>query len=66
MFLLKRAAAKNFSDVVLVSSRSQYSKVLKYLLDNNFFSDINFRKKWPSMLFSEVSNYDLKLKNISD
>ena len=34
---LIRAAAKNFSDVVIVSSRSQYSKVLKYLLSAFLF-----------------------------
>ena len=61
---LIRAAAKNFSDVVIVSSRSQYSNVLKYLLDNNFSSDINFRKRMAFDAFSEVSNYDLSLIHI--
>jgi len=59
---LIRAAAKNFSDVVIVSSRSQYSKVLKYLLDNNFSSDINFRKRMAFDAFSEVSNYDSEIE----
>ena len=59
---LIRAAAKNFSDVVIVSSRSQYNKVLKYLLDNNFSSDINFRKRLAFDAFSEVSNYDSEIE----
>lgn len=59
---LIRAAAKNFSDVLIVSSRSQYSKVLDYLLGNNFLSDINFRKRMAFDAFYEVSNYDSEIE----
>jgi phosphoribosylaminoimidazolecarboxamide formyltransferase/IMP cyclohydrolase len=59
---LIRAAAKNFSDVLIVSSRSQYSKVLDYLLGNNFSSDINFRKRMAFDAFYEVSNYDSEIE----
>jgi len=59
---LIRAAAKNFSDVLIVSSRFQYSKVLDYLLGNNFSSDINFRKRMAFDAFYEVSNYDSEIE----
>ena len=59
---LIRAAAKNFSDVLIVSSRGQYGKTLDYLLENNFSSDINFRKRMAFDAFSEVSNYDSEIE----
>ena len=59
---LIRAAAKNFSDVLIVSSRSQYDNVIDYLSENSFSSDINFRKRMAFYAFSEVSNYDSEIE----
>lgn len=59
---LIRAAAKNFSDVLIVSSKSQYKETLDYLLENNFSSDLNFRKRMAFDAFSEVSNYDSEIE----
>ena len=59
---LIRAAAKNFSDVLIVSSRSQYDNVLDYLSVNSFSSDINFRKRMAFDAFSEILNYDSEIE----
>tara|TARA_B100001057_G_scaffold382754_1_gene388848 strand:+ start:29250 stop:30740 length:1491 start_codon:yes stop_codon:yes gene_type:complete len=55
---LIRAAAKNFADKLIVSSRSQYSKVIDYLSENSFSSDLKFRKRMAFEAFHEVFNYD--------
>ena len=55
---LIRAAAKNFADKLIVSSRSQYSKVIGYLSENSFSTDLKFRKRMAFEAFHEVFNYD--------
>ena len=42
---LIRAAAKNFSDVLIVSCRLQYETTLDYLVKNKFSTDNQFRKR---------------------
>ena len=60
-----RAGAKNFSDVLVVSSRKQYDSVLNYIIDNNFSSDIEYRKKLASEAFKLILEYDSDIyKNI--
>ena len=58
---LIRAGAKNFSDVLVVSSRKQYDSVLNYIIDNNFSSDIEYRKKLASEAFKLILEYDSDL-----
>ena len=56
-----KSCCKNFSDVLIVSSRSQYNNVLDYLSENSFSSDINFRKEWLSMHFQRY-HYDSEIE----
>lgn len=55
---LIRAAAKNFNDVVIVSSRSQYSELLQLLEAKNGASDLSDRKRFAAKAFDITSHYD--------
>ncbi len=55
---LIRAAAKNFNDVVIVSSRSQYSELLQLLEAKNGASDLSDRKRFAAKAFDVTSHYD--------
>ena len=59
---LIRAAAKNFSDVLIVSSKLQYDETFTYLYKNNFSSDLNFRKRLAFEAFYQVRKYDLEIE----
>ena len=61
---LIRAAAKNFSDVLIVSCRSQYETTLDYLVKINFLLTINLEKEWLLVRFQLSKNMMQKLKNI--
>ena len=55
---LIRAGAKNFSDIIVVSQKEQYSLVLDYLKENNFSSQLDFRQKLAFEAFNLISQYD--------
>ncbi len=55
---LIRAAAKNFKDVLIVSSRSQYDGLLGLLEEKGGLSDLDDRKKYAGEAFAVSSNYD--------
>lgn len=55
---LIRAAAKNFNDVVIVSSRNQYSELLQLLEAKNGASDLSDRKRFAAKAFDVTSHYD--------
>jgi phosphoribosylaminoimidazolecarboxamide formyltransferase/IMP cyclohydrolase len=55
---LIRAAAKNFNDVVIVSSRNQYSELLQLLEAKNGTSDLSDRKRFAAKAFDVTSHYD--------
>ena len=55
---LIRAGAKNFSDIIVVSQKKQYSLVLDYLKENNFSSQLDFRQKLAFEAFNLISQYD--------
>ena len=55
---LIRAGAKNFSDIIVVSRKEQYSLVLDYLKENNFSSQLDFRQKLAFEAFNLISQYD--------
>ena len=59
---LIRAAAKNFSDVTIVSSKNQYKDCLDYLLKNKFKTDLSFRKNLAFEAFSNISRYDIQIE----
>jgi phosphoribosylaminoimidazolecarboxamide formyltransferase/IMP cyclohydrolase len=55
---LIRAAAKNFKDVLIVSSREQYADVESLLREKNGSTDIADRKKFAAQAFEVTSHYD--------
>lgn len=55
---LIRAAAKNFKDVVIVSSRNGYGQVVKELKTNHNATSLAFRKKMAGIAFQTSSHYD--------
>jgi phosphoribosylaminoimidazolecarboxamide formyltransferase/IMP cyclohydrolase len=60
---LIRAAAKNFNDVVIVSSRHDYKPLLDLLESKNGFSDITDRKNFAAKAFATSSHYDSAIFN---
>ncbi len=60
---LIRAAAKNFSDVLIVSSRNQYDELLKILESEKNASTLKQRKAFAAMAFDISSHYDTSIFN---
>jgi len=60
---LIRAAAKNFNDVLIISAKRQYAKVLEHLSQFNCQSTLDFRKTLAIEAFAETSNYDSLIFN---
>ena len=55
---LIRAAAKNFSDTVIVSQKSQYKELAEYLEANNGQTALEFRQNYAKEAFGVSSHYD--------
>ncbi|MGE0589136.1 MAG: bifunctional phosphoribosylaminoimidazolecarboxamide formyltransferase/IMP cyclohydrolase [Cyclobacteriaceae bacterium] len=55
---LIRGAAKNYKDVLIVSSRSQYSEVLQLLKEKKCATALEDRRRFAAMAFDVTSNYD--------
>jgi phosphoribosylaminoimidazolecarboxamide formyltransferase/IMP cyclohydrolase len=55
---LIRGAAKNFRDVLIVSSRIQYAEVFDLLKSKGGCSDLADRKRFAAMAFDTSSHYD--------
>ena len=60
---LIRAAAKNYDDVLVVSSRNQYVELLEDLESNNFITNEELRKSYASKAFKLVAEYDRDISN---
>jgi phosphoribosylaminoimidazolecarboxamide formyltransferase/IMP cyclohydrolase len=60
---LIRAAAKNFKDVLVISSREDYHFLLKILKEQKGESSIEDRKKMASKAFDITSSYDNAIHN---
>ncbi|MGC3947401.1 MAG: bifunctional phosphoribosylaminoimidazolecarboxamide formyltransferase/IMP cyclohydrolase [Chryseolinea sp.] len=60
---LIRGAAKNFNDVLIVSSRSQYSEVLQLLQSKSCATDLADRKRFAAAAFDVTSHYDSAIFN---
>ena len=60
---LVRAAAKNFSDVTVISDISDYSKLVQELKINKGTTSINFRKLMSTKAFSLTAYYDSVISN---
>lgn len=55
---LIRGAAKNFQDVLIVSSRTQYDDVFEILSSKNCGTDFEDRKRYAKLAFGTSSHYD--------
>lgn len=60
---LIRGAAKNFNDVLIVSSRSQYGDLLQLLESKSCATDLADRKRFAAMAFDVTSHYDSAIFN---
>ncbi len=60
---LIRAAAKNYNDVVIVSSRNDYPSLAALLDSKNGFSDLADRKTYAAKAFAMSSHYDTAIFN---
>ncbi|MFH1608663.1 MAG: bifunctional phosphoribosylaminoimidazolecarboxamide formyltransferase/IMP cyclohydrolase [Patescibacteria group bacterium] len=58
---LIRAAAKNFNDVVVISSKDQYKDLIK-ILNNTNQTTLEERKKFAGSAFEITSNYDFHIR----
>ena len=60
---LIRGAAKNFKDVIIVASRSQYTELQQLLENKTCSSDLTDRKHFAAMAFDVTSHYDSAIFN---
>ena len=60
---LIRAAAKNYKDVLIVSSREQYGAVETLLKEKNGATDLADRRKFAAQAFDISSHYDSAIFN---
>jgi phosphoribosylaminoimidazolecarboxamide formyltransferase / IMP cyclohydrolase len=60
---LIRAAAKNFNDVLIVSSRNQYVDLLELLEQKSGASELADRKRFAAKAFDVTSHYDSAIFN---
>jgi phosphoribosylaminoimidazolecarboxamide formyltransferase/IMP cyclohydrolase len=60
---LIRAAAKNFSDTICVSSMEDYGEFLELLSEGNGLISLASRKKFAAKAFNVSSNYDTAIFN---
>lgn len=63
---LIRAGAKNFRDVLVISSRYQYDGLLDLLNRKNGETDIDDRREYASLAFDMSSHYDTAIFNYFD
>ncbi len=60
---LIRAAAKNYNDVLIVSSRAQYDSVVTLLTQTNGEPTLEDRKHYAKAAFGTTSQYDTAIHN---
>jgi len=60
---LLRAAAKNYRDVLVVSSRNQYAAVTELLAQKNGTTDLEDRRHYAAAAFEATSHYDTQIFN---
>ena len=59
---LIRAAAKNYNDVLIVSSRSQYAGVVELLGEKNGAIDLDDRRRYAGEAFAITAHYDTAIQ----
>ena len=60
---LIRAAAKNFADTTIISSRNDYTELLEILQAKNGATDVEDRKRFAAKAFMHTSHYDTLIFN---
>ena len=55
---LIRAAAKNFNDVIVISQKKQYEKLLEHLKKEGPYTSLEMRKDFAASAFNISSHYD--------
>ena len=60
---LIRAAAKNYEDVLIVSSRSQYADVVNLLTEKQGATTLEDRRRYAKEAFAMTSSYDTAIHN---
>jgi phosphoribosylaminoimidazolecarboxamide formyltransferase/IMP cyclohydrolase len=58
-----RGAAKNFADVAVVASRTDYANLEKILKEQNGETTLEQRKKFAAIAFDVVKRYDIAISN---
>jgi phosphoribosylaminoimidazolecarboxamide formyltransferase / IMP cyclohydrolase len=58
-----RAAAKNYNDVAVITSSSQYDELIDELKKNKGSTSLEFREKMSLEAFSETAYYDAVISN---
>jgi phosphoribosylaminoimidazolecarboxamide formyltransferase/IMP cyclohydrolase len=58
-----RAAAKNFSDVTVIASKDDYSKLVDLLREQNGEVSLEQRKSFAATAFRIVADYDIAISN---
>ena len=58
-----RAAAKNYNDVVVITSSDQYKELVNEIENNKGSTSIEFREKMSLEAFSETAYYDAVISN---
>ena len=58
-----RAAAKNYNDVTVITSSSQYEELINEIKQNNGCTSLKFREKMSLEAFSETAYYDAVISN---
>ena len=58
-----RAAAKNYNDVTVVTSKDQYIELINQLKINKGYTSLSFREKMSQLAFSETTYYDSLISN---
>ena len=58
-----RAAAKNYNDVVVITSPNNYSDLINELNKNKGSTSFNFRKNMSQLAFTETAYYDSSIAN---
>lgn len=58
-----RAAAKNFSDVVVIAAKNDYVALTKLLAEQDGNTNLEQRKNFAAKAFEVVMNYDIAISN---
>jgi len=58
-----RAAAKNYNDVIVITSINQYDQLINELITNNGSTSLKFRQKMSEEAFAETAYYDAVISN---